>query len=203
MILHGQTHTVSRFPMILEGIVTTLDRLGATNVAPMGPIVDESMPTLHLRPFKTSQTYRNLKHRPAGVFHVVDDVLLLARAAIGRLEEPPETFAAHKIDGVVLSSACRWYEFSVDCFDDRNDRTDLKARVVHSGRLRDFFGFNRAKHAVVEAAILATRVHLLSRQEIMRQMEPLHIAVEKTAGPAEREAFDLLARYVESCAIES
>ena len=57
--------------MILEGIVTSLDERGELNIAPMGPLVDESMVTLRLRPFKTSQTYQNLKVRPCGVFHVV------------------------------------------------------------------------------------------------------------------------------------
>jgi len=38
---------------------------------------------LRLRPFQTSTTFHNLKRQRAGVFHVVDDVLLLARAAIG------------------------------------------------------------------------------------------------------------------------
>lgn len=183
--------------MILEGIVTTLDSHGAINVAPMGPIVDESMSTLLLRPFQSSTTYRNLKARPAGVFHVVDDVLLLARAAIGQLEEPPETFAAQKVDGVVIRSACRWYEFEIESFDDVEERTRLTARVVYSGRLRDFFGFNRAKHAVLEAAILATRVDLLPRKDILAQFGSLRILVEKTAGPAEREAFELLSRYVD------
>jgi hypothetical protein len=182
--------------MILEGIVTTLNSRGEINVAPMGPVVDESMETLRLRPFKTAQTYRNLKERPCGVFHVVDDVLLLARGAIGRWDKPPATFPATKVDGVVLEDACRWYEFVVDEFDDVPERTNLAARVVHAGRLRDFFGFNRAKHAVVEAAILATRLHLIGSQEILNQMESLRSQVEKTAGPREKEAFELLVDYV-------
>jgi uncharacterized protein len=182
--------------MILEGIVTTLDAEGRVNVAPMGPIVDEAMSTLHFRPFKSSRTYANLKQTQCGVFHVVDDVLLLARAAIDRLESPPETFPAEVVPGVVLRDACRWYEFRIDRFDDSHERTDFHAAVVHAGRLRDCFGFNRAKHAVLEAAILATRVHLLSPREIHRQFDELAVLVEKTAGPREREAFELLRDFV-------
>lgn len=182
--------------MILEGIVTSLDEAGAVNVAPMGPIVDESMTVLRLRPFQSSRTYQNLKVRPQGVFHVVDDVLLLARAAIGRLDTLPELFPAERVRGVVLASACRWYEFEIETLDDTQERTDIRARVVHCGRLRDFFGFNRAKHAVVEAAILATRVHLLPRDEILKQFAALEVPVQKTAGPREREAFELLKEYI-------
>lgn len=182
--------------MILEGIVTTLDLQGALNVAPMGPIVDESLTRLRLRPFQTSQTYRNLKARPCGVFHVVDDVLLLVRAAIGRLEAPPEHFPAEKIEGRVLRAACRWYEFEIESSDDSRERTEIEARVVHCGRLRDFFGFNRAKHAVLEGAILATRLHLIPRDEILAEFARLQIPVDKTAGPKELEAFALLRSYV-------
>jgi hypothetical protein len=182
--------------MILEGLVTTVDASGALNVAPMGPIVDEGMTRLRLRPFRTSHTYRNLKARPCGVFHVVDDVLLLARAAIGRLEPLPEQFPATVVEGRVLADACRWYEFEVESCDDTRERTEIEARVVHAGRLRDFFGFNRARHAVLEAAILATRVHILPRAEVLAEFARLEVPVAKTCGPREREAFDLLFCYV-------
>jgi hypothetical protein len=62
--------------------------------------------------------------------------------------------------------------------------------------LRDFFGFNRAKHAVLEAAILATRLHLLPLRDVESQLAALRVLVEKTAGPREREAFELIVRYV-------
>ena len=182
--------------MILEGLVTSVSRSGELNIAPMGPIVDESMSWLHLRPFQTSQTYRNLAEHPQGVFHVIDDVLLLAKAAIGRLDETPETFPAQTVSGRVLSSACRWYEFEVESIDATHDRTDIRAKVVSVGRLRDVFGFNRAKHAVLEAAILATRLHVLPREEIERQLAALRSPVEKTAGPNELAAFQLLCDYV-------
>ena len=182
--------------MILEGIVTTLDPADRVNVAPMGPIVDPEMETLRLRPFKTSTTYQNLRARPYGVFHVTDDVLVLARAAIGALTEAPPLFPAEKIPGRVLADACRWYEFEIVAVDDSQDRTELQARIVHCGRIRDFFGFNRAKHAVLEAAILATRVHMLARSDILAQFAALEIPVRKTAGPRELEAFELLRQYI-------
>ena len=76
--------------------------------------------------------------------------------------------------------------------DDRDDRTTIAAETVAEGRLRDFFGFNRAKHAVVEAAILATRTAFLPLDEILAEFERLAVLVEKTGGPAEHAAFDLL-----------
>lgn len=178
--------------MILEGIVTSLDAVGRLNVAPMGPIVTPELTTLILRPFQSSQTYRNLKSRPEGVFHVVDDVLLLARAALNRLDDEPATKPAEKIAGRILDDCCRWFEFEVTACDDSQERTRLEARVVHTGRKQDFFGFNRAKHAVLEATILATRLHLLPADEVREQLRRLEPAVHKTAGPQELAAWELV-----------
>ncbi len=182
--------------MILEGIVTTTNEDGTVNVAPMGPIVDESMQRVHLRPFQTSRTFANLQRQQVGVFHVVDDVLLLARAAINELHSMPDVFPAEVVSGSVLKDACRWYEFRVIEIDDSDMRSSMQAEVVHVGRLRDFFGFNRAKHAVLEAAILATRLHILPPEEVATDMEKLAVIVEKTAGPREAEAFELVRNYI-------
>jgi hypothetical protein len=182
--------------MILEGIVTSLNSQGNLNIAPMGPIVDESLTWLHLRPFQTSTTFRNLKESGCGVFHVVDDVLLIAQAALNRLPEHVPTRPASEIAGQVLESACRWHEFRVETLDDSQDRSEIRCRVVHTGRLRDFFGFQRAKHAVLEATILATRLHLISREEIATRLADLRIIVGKTAGPREFEAMELVEEFV-------
>jgi hypothetical protein len=183
--------------MILEGIVTTIAAEGDINIAPMGPRVDADMRRFLLRPFNTSHTYRNLKAHGEGVLHVTDDVLLLAKAAIGPVEPPPPLMPAAKIRGFVLQDACRYYEFRVIGIDDREERVHIKAETVHCGRLRDFFGFNRAKHAVVEAAILATRTAFLPMAEIEAEFRKLEVIVGKTGGPAEHEAFAFLKAHVE------
>lgn len=183
--------------MILEGLVTTLDASGQLNIAPMGPIVDRAMSRLVLRPFQTSLTYRNLKLHPAGVFHVTDDVELIARAALDQLQAAPETFAAERVSGRVLSSACRWYEFQVVSLDDSRERTEITVDVVHRGHLRDVFGFNRAMHAVLEATILATRLHLLAEANVRTELTRLQSPVEKTAGPQELAAWRLVLDFVD------
>ena len=73
-------------PLILEGIVTTTNADGQPNISPMGPIVEPDLRTLILRPYQTSTTFQNLKRTGVGIFHVVDNVNLLARAAIGKLK---------------------------------------------------------------------------------------------------------------------
>jgi hypothetical protein len=185
--------------VILEGIVTTLGPGDVLNIAPMGPEVEADRPLARfiLRPYRASTTYRNLKLRGEGVFHVSDDVLLLAQSAIGvELDPKPITEAARKVAGMILIGSCRYYEFRVKSIEDQSERTTMVAETVAEGRLRDFFGFNRAKHAVLEAAILATRLAWLPYDEIASEFRKLEPLVRKTGGPSEQAAFRLLERYV-------
>lgn len=187
--------------MILEGLMTTTGDDGTVNVSPMGPRVDEALQEFILRPFQTSTTYRNLKRTGVGVFHVTDDVEMLARAAVGRLQPPPELRPCAAVKGFLLAGACRWFALRVAELDDRDERTTITCRVVAAGELRPFFGLNRAKHAVVEAAILATRLHLIAPDEIARQFVALRPLVEKTGGAAERRAFAFLEDHLRGAGV--
>jgi hypothetical protein len=183
--------------MILEGLVTTVDPAGGMHLAAMGPEVDEAehaagrIARLRLRPFATSQTAANLLRTNRGVFHLTDDVLLLAKTVVGQVGEaaarPGDTVA-----GFVLDDACLALEFEVRAIDDSAERLSLEASVVATHVGRPFLGFNRAAHAVVEAAILVTRLHLLDAAEIRRQCVALEPLVTKTGGAREHAAFDLL-----------
>ena len=182
---------------LLEGIVTSTNDDGTTNISPMGPLVDKSFERLLLRPFQSSTTYANLKRTGVGVLHVTDDVELLARAAVGTLDPPPPMIPLAAIDGQILADACRWYAFRVDAIDDTRERTEIVASVVDRGSLREFFGFNRAKHAVIEAAIVATRLEFLPVNDVHDEFARLAVIVKKTAGQQERQAFAFLQRYIE------
>lgn len=195
---HDDSVNCPRLPdgTLLEGIVTTLNDDGTPHIAPMGPIVDAGFTRLLLRPYRTSVTYQNLKRTRQGVLHVSDDVELFARAAVGLLAELPPLVAATAIDGVILEDACRWYAFHVISIDDHDERTEIVAETVDQGRLRDFFGFNRAKHAVIEAAILATRIDFLGAKHVRDEFARLAGPVVKTGGHQERNAFEFLNKYV-------
>jgi hypothetical protein len=182
--------------VILEGLITTLNADDSVHIAPMGPQVDADMRRLVIKPYQTSTTYRNLKRTGEGVLHVTDDVELLARAAVGRIETLPPLLPMPTVRGAILADACRWYAFRVTQLDDREPRTHIEADVVEQGRIRDFFGFNRGKHAVVEAAILATRIEFLPADEILAEYARLVVLVNKTGGEQEHRAFQFLDEYV-------
>jgi hypothetical protein len=178
--------------VIVETIVTTLAADGAVNVAPMG--VEWSEDAIVLKPFLDTATYRNVAATGAAVVNLTDDVRVFARAAISNPEYP--TLPAAVVRGVVLADCCTWREVEVRSIDSTPPRSRIETRVVHRGARREFVGFNRACHAVLEMAIYATRLHLLSRQFIETELDRLQTIVDKTAGPRELEAMAILAAYV-------
>lgn len=182
--------------MIIEGLVTSIDPTERLNVAPMGPVVVGNFEALILRPFQPSATFRNLSTLRAGVFHITDQVDIIAQAVTGTLTTLPPTEPARSIPGRVLSNCCRWFEFTIDSVDDSAPRSLMPATIRHAEEKRPFFGFNRAKHAVIEAAILATRLHLISRHDVSSALTFLAPAVEKTGGPTELQAWQLITDFI-------
>ena len=191
--------------MILEALVTTVDPDGKPHLAPMGPHLlgehtDQRLSEFELRPFETSTTCVNLERTGQGVLHIDDDVGRFVDAAIGNSSPLPPVRPARHVTGWILESACRSFEFEVRHTDASQPRRRLQCRVLDYHRHRDFFGFNRAKHAVLEGAILATRIQFLPGELIDQRWIPLQEAVEKTGGASEREAFARLTEYIaEAC----
>ncbi len=180
--------------MIIEGLLTTADSNGYPHVAPMGPVVDEHLQSWQLRPFQTSQTFANLRRRPDCVFHVVDDVLAVVQAVLHLPLELP--FRSLAEGAWLIESSCHWYHLRVTQWNTTDLRSEAMATVTQSGFLRPFWGWNRAKHAILEATILVTRLHLLDPKEVAEEFKRLENAVNKTAGSREQEAWKLLRKAV-------
>ena len=174
--------------MIIETILTTLAADGTVNCAPMGVQWDET--EIVIKPFVDTTTFRNLRATGAAVVNLTDDVMLFAQGATGDVAFPHTP--ASVVRGVVLDAACSWREVEVVSLDDTPPRSRIVTRVVHHGTRREFLGFNRARHAVLEAAILATRTHILPPPEILAEVARLSIIVDKTAGPRELAAMTLV-----------
>ncbi len=182
--------------MIIETILTTVSPAGSMNFAPMGVEWDEE--EIIIKPYKQTTTYPNLKATGVAVVNLTDNVLIFARGAISNAEFPWRP--AERVRGAVLRDVCSWREVEVCDMDDKEERARFTTRVVHRGFHREFLGFNRARHAVLEAAILATRTKFLPIDQILSDFERLQVIVEKTAGPVEREAMALLTDHVRAAA---
>ena len=178
--------------MIIESIVTTIDADGGINCAPMG--VEWGGEVIVLKPFLETATYRNVTATRSAVVNLTDDVRVFAQAAISNPSYA--TVPATAVRGVVLADCCSWRELEVRSIDSTPPRSRIETAVVHRGFHREFIGFNRACHAVLEAAIYATRLHLLEPAFVKSEMARLQVIVDKTAGEREREAMALLSDYI-------
>lgn len=178
--------------MIVEVILSTLSSNGEPNFAPMGVVWGEEEITV--RPFRNTQTFRNLVATKCGVASVTDDVLAFARSALEDACLPH--FPARSIPGIVFQGCCYWRELEVMAIEEGEERAEVHCRVVEKGWQRDFLGFNRARNAVIEAAILATRMNLIPREEALTLLERYAEIVQKTGDEPEGVAFELVRQYI-------
>jgi len=178
--------------VIIETLITTMDREGRANFAPMGVVWGEE--EIVVKPYRETTTYRNLVETGEAVVNLVDDVLYFVRGALASPTFP--SMPAVVVRGVVLEGACSWREIRVREAETAEPRARFVCDVVHRGFRREFLGYNRARNAVLEATILATRTRLLPMEEILAEYRRLQVIVDKTAGPSEREAMTLLTDFV-------
>ena len=179
-------------PLILETIVTTLSPEGALHLVPFGLIGQGD--DYVLAPFRPSPTILNLDADPCFCASSPRDVRVIAGAVTGRRDWP--TVACDRIRGRRLADSFGHAEFAVASVDADATRPRYRGRLVHAAAHAPFLGYNRAQGAVLEAAILSTRLHMLAPDKVMAEMRYLAIAISKTAGPREREAWDWIEEKV-------
>jgi hypothetical protein len=175
-------------PMIRETIVTTMSREAVVHIAPLGIIADGE--EWIIAPFRPSTTLENLRELPFAVANYSDDVRVFAGCLTGRRDWPVTGSACVPVPR--LAAALAHAELAVVAVTEDAQRPRFRCRVVHRAAHAPFQGFNRAQAAVIEAAILVSRLHMLPREKIEADIAYLGIAVAKTAGTAEQEAWDWL-----------
>jgi len=153
--------------MILEAIVTTSNEDGSTNISPMGPTVSSDV----------GGAIEEFQLRP---FNTSRTFANLKRTRCGVL---------HVTDDVML--------FAMTAIGQKPENANLiDAESVAGKILAGACRFYEFKVAVLEAAILATRLDFLPKQEIEDSMNRLKVIVEKTAGEKEAAAMDLIVRFM-------
>jgi hypothetical protein len=179
--------------LIYETIVTTVRDDGGVHIAPMGIRCEEDLTIL--APFRPSTTLDNLQRTRQAVINMTDDVRVFAGCLTGRCDWPVQ--AAEKVDGYLLREALGHRELRVVRIEDDELRPRFFCREVHRAVHGIFPGFNRAQAAVIEAAILVSRLSMLSAEKIDSELEYLKIAIGKTAGPREQQAWDWLLERID------
>jgi hypothetical protein len=178
---------------IFEVVVTTCAPPGPVHVAPMGVrYVDDEVV---LKPFRPSRTLDNILAMRTAVLNVVTDVRVFAGCITGR-----STWPVVPVEGseAAVRLACAHAHVLLRLLEVQDDaqRPVLRLARVREERHSSFPGFNRAQAAVIEGAVLASRLHLLPREKIASEMAYLQIAIDKTAGPEEHEAWSWLLEAV-------
>lgn len=181
-------------PMIVETIVTTLNAKGEAHIAPLGLIADET--GWIVAPFRPSRTLDNLLANPFAVASHTDDVRVFAGCITGRRDWP--LVPAGAVNGVRLEGAVSHWELEVDRLTDDAQRPRFHCRLVQAVSHRPWTGFNRAQAAVLELAVLSTRLGMLPPEKIEAELTYLQIAIDKTAGERELEAWRWLMARIDA-----
>ncbi len=179
--------------MIQETIVTTVNNQGVAHIAPMGIHVGND--ELIILPFRPSTTLNNLLESQAAVINYCNDVRVFAGCLTGRRDW--ELKPAEKINGKVLVNTLAHVEVELLRVEEDETRPKLFCKAVHSVNHAPFTGFNRAQYAVLEAAILISRLKMLPLEKIESEINYLRIGLEKTAGEPELEAWGWLMAVIE------
>ncbi|OIQ77290.1 hypothetical protein GALL_410160 [mine drainage metagenome] len=180
--------------MIYEAIVITSNTDGSAHIAPFG--LREQDGNVIIAPFRPSATLDNLLRSGCAVVNATTDVRVFAGALTGRRDWPVRR--AGKVDGWVLQSALSHRELELLKVKEHDLRPELTFRIVHEATHAPFRGFNRAQAAVIEASVLVSRLHMLPIEKIESEMSFLKIALEKTAGENEHQAWQWLMDKIEN-----
>jgi hypothetical protein len=181
--------------LILETVVTSASPQGVVHVAPMG--VRHWGEYVVLMPFKPSTTLDNIAATGVAAMNLLTDVRVFAGCITGRRQWPLEP--AGSVAGVpVMRLACALGHVALRLVELRDDvqRPVLRMARVEEVQHGPFQGFNRAQAAVIEGAVLVSRLRMLPPEKIDAEMQYLQIAIDKTAGPAELEAWGWLRQAV-------
>jgi uncharacterized protein len=179
-------------PMIRETVITTISPEGRIHIAPIGLIAQEQ--DWIIAPFHPSTTLDNLRTVPEAVASHVTDVRIIAGCLTGRRDWP--TIPSRHVRPPRLQAALTHDEMRVVTVQEDARRPRFRCRIIHRENHAAFEGFNRAQAAVVEAAILVSRLFMLPRDKVEHEFAYLEIAVSKTAGPEEQQAWDWLTQAV-------
>lgn len=178
--------------MIFETIVVTNDVAGKPHVTPFG--IRYQNDQVLISPFRPSTTLSNVIATKSAVINFTDDVRIFAGALTEHQTwklKSANIISGHALDGALAHKELHLIEVNED-----NVRPTLVFDVVYQANHKPFQGFNRAQSAVVELAVLVSRLHMLPIEKIQNEMQYLQIAIDKTAGERELEAWGWLVEKI-------
>ncbi len=180
--------------MIFETIITSTNLAGEPHITPFGVRYEGDF--VVISPYKPSTTLENILATKVAVMNLTDDVRVFAAALTKR--KFGELVQANKIKGFRLEDCLAHVELELVEVRDDVVRPQLILKKVIDKNHKPFRGFNRAQASVIELAVLVSRLNMLSREKIQAELAYLQIAIGKTAGEREKQAWDWLVEAIEN-----
>ena len=180
--------------MILETIITSIDHDGKPHVAPFGVRMENE--NIIISPYKPSHTLENILASKVAVMSNTDDVRVFAGALTGR--QPWTLIPTNQVNGFRLKNCLAHTELQLLKVRDDALRPQLVMQQIISENHAAFKGFNRAQAAVLELAVLVSRLDRLPKARVESELQYLQIAIDKTAGEIEHEAWSWLIEKIQT-----
>ena len=180
--------------MIFETIITSVNGQGDVHVTPFGIQMQDGLAVIS--PYKPSVTLENILTTKHAVINLTDDVRVFAGALTRRQAWtllPAEKIFGYRLANILVHKELKLLKVKEDTF-----RPQLFLEVLHEVQHQPFQGFNRAQAAVVELAILASRLHIVPKNKVLSELNYLQIAIDKTAGERELQAWQWLTEKIEN-----
>ncbi len=171
--------------MIFETIITTINSEGQPHVTPFGVRYEGEY--VLISPYKPSTTLTNILATQQAVMNLTDDVRVFAAALTNR--QVWQLLPTHHVNGFRLENCLEHVELALIDVRDDAVRPQLVMQKIHTQHHQAFSGFNRAQAAVIELAVLVSRLDRLPIEKIQNEIEYLQIAIDKTAGEHELQAW--------------
>lgn len=180
--------------MIFETIVISVDKAGQAHVAPFG--VRHEASKVIISPFRPSKTLENILSSKAASLNLTDDVRVFAGAITKRVAW--KLLPTDNIDGFRLDGCLSHVELKLEDVREDTERPQLVMQEIETVHHQGFSGFNRAQAAVIELAVLTSRLHLLPAKKVQSELKYLQIAIDKTAGQRELQAWGWLCEKIDA-----
>ncbi|MDP3087400.1 MAG: DUF447 family protein [Methylotenera sp.] len=180
--------------MIFETIISTVNNQGDVHVTPFGIQMEDEL--VVISPFKPSTTLENILTTKHAVINLTDDVRVFAGALTKR--QAWALSLTEKISGYRLTDVLVHKELKLVKVQEDASRPQLFLEVLHEVQHQPFKGFNRAQAAVIELAVLASRLQRLPKDKVLSELQYLQIAVNKTAGERELQAWQWLIEKIDN-----
>ena len=180
--------------MIFETIITTVNDQGAVHVTPFGIQMQGGL--VVISPYKPSVTLENILTTKHAVLNLTDDVRVFAGALTRRPAWtllPVEKIVGYRLVDTLVHKELKLVKVKEDTL-----RPQLFLEVLHEVQHQPFQGFNRAQAAVIELAVLVSRLQRLPKDKVLSEINYLKIAVDKTAGERELQAWSWLTEKVDN-----